>query len=135
MDFIQATQLQTVMSSVRLPGLSSAPSLLLVPAYCTGISAFILLLHSVLSLGVVDHLLKRARIISEQPSAAPPPGIGKGVILGYRVVRLLGCFGLLALSVVSIVYVGEDVDGTRRDALIWRVLMGVPYVSSPVFRF
>ncbi|KAJ7667031.1 hypothetical protein B0H17DRAFT_1210523 [Mycena rosella] len=126
MDFMQVSQLPIVMSSVRL---------LLVPEGCAGISVFILLLHWVLSLGVVNGLLKRARIISVGPPPSPPPGIGKGVILCYRVARLLGCLGLLALSVVSIVHARENSDRTGRDALIRSVLMGVLYLYASILAF
>ncbi|KAJ6610803.1 hypothetical protein B0H10DRAFT_2059064 [Mycena sp. CBHHK59/15] len=113
-------------ASVRLPDLNRAPALHLVPTYLAGTSAAILILHSVLSLAAVNGLLKRARIVSEGPPAVPPPGIGKGVILLYRLARLLGCLGLLALSIVSVV---EDED-TGRMRLVREALMGLPYAIS-----
>ncbi|KAJ7449167.1 hypothetical protein FB451DRAFT_1375079 [Mycena latifolia] len=131
MDFLSLHQ---AVMAVRLPDLGSSPELLLVPAYCTGISAVTLLLHSVLSLGVVQGLLKRARIFSEGPPPVPPPGIGKGVILCYRVARLLGCLGLLALSVVSIVSKHKDAAGTRED-LVQGVLLGAPYLYASILAF
>ncbi|KAJ7690181.1 hypothetical protein B0H17DRAFT_1331449 [Mycena rosella] len=126
---------QVVMTSVRLPDLVSRPGLLLVPASCTGISAVILLLHCVLSLGAVNGLLERARIISQGPPPTPPPGIGKGVILCYRLARLLACLALLGLSVVSIASEREDDAETRREGLIRGVLVGIPYLYASILSF
>ncbi|KAJ6590816.1 P-loop containing nucleoside triphosphate hydrolase protein [Mycena sp. CBHHK59/15] len=121
------------MSAVRLPNLSSGPTLLLVPACCAGISAFILLIHWVLSLSVLNGLLKRAGVIYARPPPPAPPGIGKGVILGYRIARLLCCLGLFALSVVSVVYERENADETRHEGLATGGLIAVPYVSSLLY--
>jgi hypothetical protein len=113
---------QVVISSV-LPTLDvGGPALLLVPACCAGISALVLVLRSAL----VTALRKRDRSSSDPKAAAP--AIGKGIILGYRVARFLGCFGLLALSVVSMDKKREDAEGTR---MVWGLLIAGPYVSLP----
>ncbi|KAJ6555137.1 hypothetical protein DFH09DRAFT_573964 [Mycena vulgaris] len=130
MDFI--TVPQAIMDSVRLPELGIGPDLLLVPAYCAGISTVILLLQAVLSLDVAHRLLQRAGIVSAGPPQAAPPGIGTGSILRFRVARLLGCLGLVALSVVSIVDEREDAAGTRREFLVRGILMGAPYLYASI---
>ncbi|KAJ7080601.1 hypothetical protein B0H15DRAFT_482057 [Mycena belliarum] len=110
MDFLAFTSLQVVL----LPKTNVGP-LLLVPAYCTGISASILLLHYLVSLDVVI----RARILSDGP---PPPGIGNGVILSFRFVRLLGCLGLIGIS-----FERKDV---ARSAML-----GIPYLYAAILAF
>ncbi|KAJ7758122.1 hypothetical protein DFH07DRAFT_818757 [Mycena maculata] len=123
MDFSPVPQ--AVMALVHLPDIGSGQGLLLVPAYCTAISAFILLLHYFLSLKPVRGLFERVGILSEQPPTVPPPGIGKGTILLYRIARLLGCFGLLALSIASFVH---DRNDKRREGRVAGLLMSVPYL-------
>ncbi|KAJ6555073.1 hypothetical protein DFH09DRAFT_1318263 [Mycena vulgaris] len=123
---------EVIMDSARLPELDIGPDLLLVPVYCAGISTAIFLLHAVLSLDVVHRLLQRAGIVSAGPPQAAPPGIGSGSILRFRVARLLGCLGLVALSVVSILDEREDAAGTRREVLVRGILMGAPYVYASI---
>ncbi|KAJ6556823.1 hypothetical protein DFH09DRAFT_1248351 [Mycena vulgaris] len=118
------------MDFVRRPDFDSGPPLLLIPAYCTGISVVILLLQAIFSLGVVHRSLQRAGIASARTPQLAPPGIGTGVIRRYRVARLLGCLGLVALSIISSMGEREDAAGTRREGLVQGILMGVPYVCS-----
>ncbi|KAJ6479091.1 hypothetical protein C8R45DRAFT_933872 [Mycena sanguinolenta] len=88
---------QTIMDFVYMSSFDSGQVLLLLPACATAFSASILLLHYVFSLKPVNDLLARLGI--PQPATnVPIPGIGSGVILGFRVARAIGCFGLLVLS-------------------------------------
>lgn len=113
------------------PQLNVAP-LLLAPAYCAGISASVLLIHSVLSLGVVNRLLQRMRIVPDVRPPPPPPGIGKGGILAFRFARLFACLGLVGLSLVSIEY---DPDETRRKAVARGALLAIPYLYASILAF
>lgn len=131
MDFIPSRMeftplAQTVMVFVQLPDVSSAKELLFLPAYASALSASILLLHSFFALKFVNSLLVRVGIVEERKDTVPPPGIGTGVILLFRVARLLGCLGLLALSIVPLAqeHAGFD-EGLRQ------VVLSVPYVSFP----
>ncbi|KAJ7469587.1 hypothetical protein FB451DRAFT_1368560 [Mycena latifolia] len=117
---------QVVMGS---DDLSIAPALLLFPTYCTGASACILLLHTVLSLGAVNILLKCARIVSGGGPLVHLPPIGKGAILQYRVARLLCCLGLLALAVDSIMGERDSTSGTQN------VLRAIPYLYASILAF
>ncbi|KAJ7668054.1 multidrug resistance-associated ABC transporter [Mycena rosella] len=111
-----------------LIGLIRGPALLLVPAWCTGISVFLLLFRSVL-------LLTRDQTLSLRPTPLRPPGIGTRAILGYRVARLLGCLGLLALSVVSIVNEPEDAAETQRARRVRGIFVGAPYLYASILAF
>ncbi|KAJ6502921.1 P-loop containing nucleoside triphosphate hydrolase protein [Mycena vitilis] len=86
------------------------PELLLLPAWATAISAAILLLHWGLTTRAVYALLVRIGLVDKQlPSGTVPSlGIGIGAILMFRVVRLLGCLVLLALSVSSSLHARKD---------------------------
>ncbi|KAJ7445245.1 hypothetical protein FB451DRAFT_1376173 [Mycena latifolia] len=132
MDFRTVPQLQVTMSSVRLSYLRSGPALLLVPACCTAISAFILLLHSVLSMPVLKQLLELAGIRSRRRPPLPPPAIGTGAILWFRIARLLSCLGLFALSLGAIVHPAppEEGAGTPWQGRVRAMLMGVPYLYA-----
>lgn len=99
---------------------------LLVPACATAVSASILLLHVVLGVKSVNGLLARAGILEEPTQKAPLPGIGKGPILWFRAARLLGCLGLLVLSVFPVDYGNAD---ARREGTLWRIVQSTPYVS------
>ncbi|KAJ7791217.1 hypothetical protein B0H14DRAFT_3094524 [Mycena olivaceomarginata] len=90
---------------------------LLIPAYATVISASILLLHSVLALESVSNLFARAGILEKQSDKVPPPGIGRGTILWFRLARLLGCLGLLVLSIIPF----------DRERLVQGILQSTPY--------
>ncbi|KAJ6603499.1 P-loop containing nucleoside triphosphate hydrolase protein [Mycena vulgaris] len=118
---------QTVLAFTQLPDVSSAKEPLFLPAYASALSASILLLHSVLALKFVNGLLVRAGIVEEGKDTVSPPGIGKGVILLFRVARLLGCLGLLALSIFPLAHEhagsGEGLD--------WMVL-SVPYLYASI---
>ncbi|KAJ6621777.1 hypothetical protein B0H10DRAFT_2015711 [Mycena sp. CBHHK59/15] len=114
---------QAVMAFVQLPfkfdddgrgSTSRAVTPLLLPACFAVVSAFILLVRFVLSLTLVHNTLERLAVLSplRTNSREPTPGIGKGVILVYRVARLLGCLSLFALSIVSYISVHGDEDGT-----------------------
>ncbi|KAJ7688653.1 hypothetical protein B0H14DRAFT_3101122 [Mycena olivaceomarginata] len=92
---------------------------LLIPAYATAISASILLLHSVLALESVNNLFARVGILEKQSDKVPPPGIGRGTILWFRLARLLGCLGLLVLSIIPF----------DRERLVPGILQSTPYVS------
>ncbi|KAJ7512528.1 P-loop containing nucleoside triphosphate hydrolase protein [Mycena galericulata] len=122
MDFTPVPQ--AVMALVHLPYIVGGRGLLLLPACCAAISAFILFLHSVLSLKPVHGLLERIGILSQQTSKIPPPAIGKGVILRFRVARWLGCLGLLALSAVH--------DGKSEQGWIRKTLMTLPYLYAAI---
>lgn len=115
---------QTVMAFVQLPDVSSAKELLLLPVYASALSASILLFHFVLALKFVNGLLVRVSIIEERKDTVPPPGIGKGVILLFRVARLLGCLGLLAISIFPLAQEHAGLDEGLRQ-----VVLSVPYVS------
>ncbi|KAF8214920.1 P-loop containing nucleoside triphosphate hydrolase protein [Mycena galopus ATCC 62051] len=83
MDF---TPVQAVMVLVHLPD-NSQQKFFWIPAFAIAISAFILLLHLVL-----------ARI-GIQTKKVSPSEISERTILWFRVARLLGCIGLLVLSI------------------------------------
>ncbi|KAJ7506775.1 P-loop containing nucleoside triphosphate hydrolase protein [Mycena galericulata] len=93
---------------------------LLIPAYCTAISALVLLLRSVLSLKAVNGLLQRV-------GASKPPSseIGKGTIIHLKVARLLGCLGLCAISVYRR---SHALDNGRGDLM----LMDLPYLYTTI---
>jgi hypothetical protein len=124
MDF--APVAQAVITSVHLPDIGTGRELIFVPAGATTISASILLLHSVLALKSVNGLLARVGILEERTEKLHPPGIGKGLILWFRVARLLGCLGLLALSILP--FVSEHGD-TLHEELGQGLLLIAPYVS------
>jgi hypothetical protein len=127
MDFEGTFQWQSVMAGIPVETALNRKDadVLLVPVYCTGISVFLLLLHSVLSLQPVTGLLKRLGIVLA--GTQKPPGIGNGAILRYRIARLLGCLALLALSTIPLAHeIGNALGvprGSIRDA--W---MALPYV-------
>ncbi|KAJ6594858.1 P-loop containing nucleoside triphosphate hydrolase protein [Mycena capillaripes] len=119
---------QTVMAFAQLPTVGGGKELLFLPAYASALSASILLLHAVLALKPVNGLLVRAGIFEERKDTVPPPlGIGKGVILLFRVARLLGCVGLFALSIFPLAHeheISDDVYG--------RVVLSVPYLYASI---
>jgi hypothetical protein len=124
MDFTPVPQ--TIMVLVHLPDIGSGRDQLFLPACATAISASILLLHAVFALKPVNGFLARVGILEDPKNRVPPPGIGNGVILRFRVARLLGCLGLLALSIFSFVHEHEDL---RREGLVRGMVLSVPYVS------
>ncbi|KAJ7367289.1 hypothetical protein DFH08DRAFT_929873 [Mycena albidolilacea] len=95
---------------------------LLIPAYATVISASILLLHSVLALESVSNLFARVGILEKQSDKVPPPGIGRGTILWFRLARLLGCLGLLVLSIIPF----------DRERLVQGILQSTPYLYAAI---
>ncbi|KAJ7818819.1 hypothetical protein B0H13DRAFT_2242056 [Mycena leptocephala] len=119
---------------VQLPDISSGQELLFValPVCSAAISASILLLHSVLTLKSVNALLVRVGIVDEQIENISPPGIGKGVILCFRVARLFGCLGLTAVSFLPFVHGHE---GSRRETLTHEGLLSAPYLYASVLAF
>ncbi|KAF7364934.1 Multidrug resistance-associated ABC transporter protein [Mycena venus] len=112
---------QAVMAFVDLPKIDSGQELY-IPAWATAISASILFLHFVLALKPVDGFLSRVGILEESSEKVPPPGIGKGTILAFRVARLLGCLGLFTLSVFPF----------RHEGLVRRILLSTPYLYASV---
>ncbi|KAF7348331.1 Multidrug resistance-associated ABC transporter protein [Mycena sanguinolenta] len=82
---------------------------LFIPACATAISAFIFLLRFAFS---------RSNHMGDKNAEIPPPGIGRGVIFGFRIARLLGSLTLLALSIFP------SNDGLGRG-----VLRVTPYVG------
>ncbi|KAF8171621.1 P-loop containing nucleoside triphosphate hydrolase protein [Mycena galopus ATCC 62051] len=132
MDFIPSRMeftplAQTAMAFVQLLDVSSAKELLLLPVYASALSASILLLHFVVALKFVNGLLVRVSIIKERRDTVPPPGIGKGVILLFRVARLLGCLGLLAISIFPLVQEHAGLDEGLRQ-----VVLSVPYLYASI---
>jgi hypothetical protein len=117
---------RAVIASVHLPDTVTGCELIFAPAGATTISASILLLHSVLALKSVNDLLARVGILEERTEKLPRPGIGEGLILWFRVARLLGCLALLALSVLPFVSEHED---KLHDELGQELLLIAPYVS------
>ncbi|KAJ7676645.1 P-loop containing nucleoside triphosphate hydrolase protein [Mycena polygramma] len=117
---------QTVMDFIPFSGSGGRdrPDLLFVPAWATAISAAILLLHWGPTTKPVNDLLVRIGFLDKQSGTVPPPGIGKGAILTFRVIRLLGCLTLLALSISSSLYTREDWG----DA----VILNAPYLYASV---
>lgn len=115
---------QAVLAFARPPSFSSEQELF-VPAYASGISASILLLHFLLGLSSVTRLLERAGILSAERNKVPTPGIGRGPILHFRIARLLGCLGLLALTFTSSVH---EKESARRHRLLSGALLAIPYV-------
>ncbi|KAJ7354076.1 P-loop containing nucleoside triphosphate hydrolase protein [Mycena albidolilacea] len=95
---------------------------LLIPAYATVISASILLLHSVLALESVSNLFARVGILEKQSDNVPPPGIGRGTILWFRLARLLGCLGLLVLSIIPF----------NRERLVQGIIQSTPYLYAAI---
>ncbi|KAJ7029298.1 P-loop containing nucleoside triphosphate hydrolase protein [Mycena alexandri] len=128
MDFFTPLP-QAVMAFGNLPNISSRHDLLFVPAYASGISASILLLHSVLALSSINGFFERVGILSAQRNKVPSPGIGRGTILRFRVARLLGCLGLLALSVFSSVHEHES---ARRNRLVSGAFLAAPYLYGAI---
>jgi hypothetical protein len=126
MDFTPISQI--VMASVHLPDIHShsGKELLLIPACATAISASILLLHFLLAFKSVNGLLARVGILEEPTEKIPPPGIGKGTILWFRVARLLGCLGLLVLSIIPF---DREPGDEHRNGLVRGILQIAPYVS------
>ncbi|KAJ7625289.1 P-loop containing nucleoside triphosphate hydrolase protein [Mycena polygramma] len=122
MDFGPVPQAVMALVNVHLPDID----LLFVPAYATAVSASILILHRALALKPVNALLARVGISDDK---APPPGIGKGAILWFRVARLLGCMGLLALS--TLLPVAPEYGGMRREGSI----LSVPYLYASILAF
>jgi hypothetical protein len=92
-------------------GINPAPTpstaTLLIPACVAAFSAFILLVHTVFSLKSVQRRFGAAGTADEVAT----PGIGKGAILVYRIVRLVGCAALVALSITSLS--GEHKTGIK----------------------
>ncbi|KAF7364891.1 Multidrug resistance-associated ABC transporter protein [Mycena venus] len=70
----------------------------------------------------------------KHPRKSLPPGIGKGTILGFRVTRLLGCLGLLVLSIFPSSHGHGD---ARREGLIRPkvILLSTPYLYASVLAF
>ncbi|KAJ7487075.1 hypothetical protein FB451DRAFT_1337537 [Mycena latifolia] len=122
MEFMSVVE--TVTAFAQLPDVGDGKQSLFIPVCATTLSAAILLLHSALALKSVDSLLVGAGILEERQGTVPPPGIGKGVILLFRVARLLGCLGLLALSIIPLVYAN---GGSGREGL-GRIVLSVPYL-------
>ncbi|KAJ7243851.1 P-loop containing nucleoside triphosphate hydrolase protein [Mycena haematopus] len=114
MDFIVP---QAVMALVVLPdGSHRVP---FIPTCITAFSASILLFHFILALKPIHRLLTRMGIVGEQTEKIDCPGIGTGAILCFRVARLLGCIGLLALWTLP-------PRSINRDA----VLLTTPYLYA-----
>ncbi|KAF7340454.1 Multidrug resistance-associated ABC transporter protein [Mycena venus] len=129
MDFSPVTQ--AVMATIHVSNLAGE-KLFLAPVFATAISASLLLLHSVLALKSVSDLLAHIGMLEERAEKIPPPGIGKGVILWFRVMRLLGCLGLLVLSIFPL----ADGSGTRLNVgLGWGLLLSAPYVYASALSF
>ncbi|KAJ7769135.1 hypothetical protein DFH07DRAFT_1058209 [Mycena maculata] len=122
---------QAVMTSVHFPDISNGQGTLLIPAYCTGISAFILLLQSALSLKPVHGLFKRIGLPAGTV-ALPPPAIDKRVILGYRVARLLGCLTLCVLSIASIMHGEKEGTAKEHGELLRGLLISIPYLYATI---
>ncbi|KAJ7657296.1 hypothetical protein DFH06DRAFT_1269382 [Mycena polygramma] len=104
MDSTPSTQ--TALAFIPLAGIGGRdwPGLIFVPAWATAISAATLLLHWGLTTKAINNLLVRIGFLDKRPDTAPPPAIGKGAVLVFRVTRLLGCLGLVALSIASSLY-------------------------------
>ncbi|KAF7364887.1 Multidrug resistance-associated ABC transporter protein [Mycena venus] len=70
----------------------------------------------------------------KHPRKSLPPGIGKGTILGFRMARLLGCLGLLVLSIFPSSHGHGD---ARREGLIRPkvILLSTPYLYASVLAF
>lgn len=130
MDF--APILQAVMAWDHSPNIDTARSLLFAPAYGAVISASILLLGFVLDLKSVNDLLAGIGILGERADKIPPPGIGNGAILWFRVARLLGCLGLLVLSIFPVF--GES-GAAFHGVLAQELIASTPYVSVQVLSF
>ncbi|KAF7340501.1 Multidrug resistance-associated ABC transporter protein [Mycena sanguinolenta] len=86
------------MDFAYVPSIDSGQVLLLLPACATAISAAILLFRFVLSLKPVNESLARLGVLRPTENI-PIPGIGTGLILGFRVARLLSDTSLYTLSV------------------------------------
>jgi hypothetical protein len=127
MDF--APILQAVMALDHSPNIDTTRSLLFAPAYGAVISASILLLGFVLDLKSVNNLLAGIGILGERADKVPPPGIGNGAILWFRVARLLGCLGLLVLSIFP-VFGGSG--AAFHGVLAQELIASTPYVSVQV---
>ncbi|KAJ7700269.1 hypothetical protein B0H16DRAFT_1642910 [Mycena metata] len=118
----------------HLPDIGSGNSqdLLFVPAYASAISAAILLVHVLLTLTSVNGFLQRVGILTAPKNNVSPQGIGKGALLRFRIARLLGCLGLLALSVFSSVHQEIDASRTRSNKLFSAALLAAPYVYGAI---
>jgi hypothetical protein len=98
MDFTSVPQ--SVMVLVRLPNMDREQQQLFIPACATAISASILLLRFLLTFKPGNDFLARVGIL-DAPTEKVPRGIGQGRIRWFRLARLLGCLGLLVLSILS----------------------------------
>ncbi|KAJ6483340.1 hypothetical protein C8R45DRAFT_1001139 [Mycena sanguinolenta] len=97
-------------------------AILFVPTCITALSALILLLHLVLA-GI--RLLAHNGIVVNH---TPLPGIGTGAIFWFRVARLLGCVGLLALSTLPLIALGHD-------AVVRKIVLISPYLYASALAF
>ncbi|KAJ7264124.1 P-loop containing nucleoside triphosphate hydrolase protein [Mycena haematopus] len=111
-----------VLQTVLVFEVHTGHDLRFIPAWATAISASLLLVHFVLSLNAVNHSLARIGLHREPAAKIPPPGIGKDTILWFRVARLLGCFGLLVLSIFPL-------GGT---SVVEGILLSTPYLYTSV---
>ncbi|KAJ7288037.1 hypothetical protein C8J57DRAFT_1641031 [Mycena rebaudengoi] len=96
---------------------------LLMPPCVATFSAFILLVYSVFSLKSVKHCFGAAGTAEDVAT----PGIGKGAILVYRIVRLVGCAALVALSIISLSW--ERKTGIKWQQEEWGMLLTYLYAS------
>ncbi|KAH7918842.1 hypothetical protein BV22DRAFT_1100095, partial [Leucogyrophana mollusca] len=98
-------------------------SSLMVPAYCAGVSAVILILHLILLSSPAQNIWARVvrRLNSLQPATSPETGAnihargffsdtkafvsqhGGPIIFGYKVARFIGCLALLGLSLATFI--------------------------------
>ncbi|CAK5284005.1 unnamed protein product [Mycena citricolor] len=88
---------------------------LLVPGIATCFSVLLFVIQGLGSIPFVHRLLVRAGISSDEP-VADAPGIGTGVILRFRIARLVGCFALLGLSIYAAV---EGIEGALVAAVAY----------------
>ncbi|KAJ7363093.1 hypothetical protein DFH08DRAFT_910875 [Mycena albidolilacea] len=114
------------------PNIDTTRSLLFAPAYGAVISASILLLGFVLDLKSVNDLLVGIGILGKRVGKVPPPGIGNGAILWFRVVRLLGCLGLLVLSIFPVF--GES-GAAFPGVLAQELIASIPYLYASGLAF
>ncbi|KAJ7643885.1 hypothetical protein FB45DRAFT_896346 [Roridomyces roridus] len=121
---------QAIVALIQLPDLTNGSSdLLLVPAAFAAISALLLLLHALLP--AFKRVLIRAGLAKASSSTAvPPPGIGLGMILAYRIARLLGCVGLVGLSVAS--WARRDPSEKHGKDWVQGSVLILPYVYATI---
>ncbi|KAJ7643889.1 P-loop containing nucleoside triphosphate hydrolase protein [Roridomyces roridus] len=121
---------QAVVALIQLPDLTNGSSdVLVVPAAFAAISALLLLLHALLP--AFKHVLIRAGLAKASSSTAvPPPGIGLGTILVYRIARLLGCVGLVGLSVAS--WARRDPSEKHGKDWVQGSVLILPYVYATI---